>query len=168
MAPALPTASIIPTPEAAAPTAKPAVTPPELPNSSSGSNTDVTNSAASKPVSTPSAQAEDTTTPAFDFGLPSAASVGAQVVVNPTSRNVSQVSWSISKAGILGIPTGGTYQGVLNANGGRISFVPCGVAYKTIRVSCSRHKSIYPKETRHTATSIKRAFSCRSSMSKPS
>lgn len=141
-APALPTASITPTPEVAAPTAKPAVTPPELPNSSSGSNTDVTNSASSKPVSTPSAQAEDTTTPVFDFGLPSAASVGAQVVVNPTSRNVSQVSWSISKAGILGIPTGGTYQGVLNANGGSIVFDAPGTYTLTATAKSNAGKSI--------------------------
>ena len=141
-APALPTASIIPTPEAAAPTAKPAVAPPELPNSNNGSNTDVTNSAASKPVSTPSAQAEDTTTPVFDFGLPSAANVGAQVVVNPTSRNVAQVSWSVSKAGILGIPTGGTYQGVLNANGGSISFGAPGTYTLTATAKSNAGKSI--------------------------
>ena len=141
-APALPTASITPTPEVAAPTAKPAVTPPELPNSSSGSNTDVTNSASSKPVSTPSAQAEATATPVFDFGLPSAASVGAQVVVNPTSRNVAQVSWSVSKAGILGIPTGGTYQGVLNANGGSISFGAPGTYTLTATAKSNAGKSI--------------------------
>ena len=141
-APALPTASPNPTPEAAAPTAKPAVTPPELPNSSSGSNTDVTNSASSKPVSTPSAQAEATATPVFDFGLPAAASVGAQVVVNPASRNVAQVSWSVSKAGILGIPTGGTYQGVLNANGGSISFGAPGTYTLTATAKSNAGKSI--------------------------
>ena len=121
-APMLPTASPALTSEAAAPTDNPAVTPPELPNNSNGSNADVTNSAASKPVSTPSAQAEATATPVFDFGLPAAASVGAQVVVNPASRNVAQVSWTVGKAGLFGIPTGGTYQGTLNANGGSIVF----------------------------------------------
>lgn len=141
-APALPTASITPMPEVAAPTAKPAVTPPEQPNSSSGSNTDVTNSASSKPVSTPSAQAEATATPVFDFGLPAAASVGAQVVVNPASRNVAQVSWTVGKAGLFGIPTGGTYQGTLNANGGSIVFDAPGTYTLTATAKSSAGETV--------------------------
>ena len=141
-APTLPTASPTLTPEAAAPTDNPAVTTPELPNNSSGSNADVTNSAASKPVSTSSAQAEDTTTPVFDFGLPAAASVGAQVVVNPASRNVTQVSWTVGKAGLFGIPTGGTYQGTLNANGGSIVFDAPGTYTLTATAKSSAGETV--------------------------
>ena len=74
--------------------------------------------------------------------MPSAASVGAQVVVNPTSRNVSQVSWSISKAGILGILTGGTYQGVLNANGGSIAFDAPGTYTLTATAKSSAGETV--------------------------
>lgn len=147
-APALPTASPTPTPKAAAPTAKPAVTTPELPNNSNGSNADVTNNAASKPVSAPSAQAEATATPVFDFGLPAAASVGAQVVVNPASRNVAQVSWTVGKAGLFGIPTGGTYQGTLNANGGSIVFDAPGT-YTLTATANHRHGKEQRRGNRH-------------------
>ena len=140
-APALPTASPAPTPEAAAPTAKPAVTTPKLPNSSSGSNTAATNS--TKPNSTaPSEQTKAPATPVFDFGLPAAASVGAQVVVNPASCNVTQVSWTVGKTGLFGIPTGGTYQGTLNANGGSIVFDAPGTYTLTATAKSSAGETV--------------------------
>ena len=141
-APELPEASPIPVPETAAPTSKPTVVNPKLPNSSTDSEASDTNSSNPKPSASHSIQSEDPATPVFDFGLPSAASVGAQVVVNPTSRNVAQVSWSVSKAGILGIPTGGTYQGVLNANGGSISFGAPGTYTLTATAKSNAGKSI--------------------------
>lgn len=99
--PELPEASPIPTPEADESTAKPAVTNPKLPNNSSGLGTDAANNTASVPISTLPAQAEDSATPVFDFGLSSATRVGNQVMVNPSSRNMIQASRIVSKAGLL-------------------------------------------------------------------
>ena len=141
-APELPVTFASPPQEAAtpSPSPKPPVTAPTLPNSSTNTGTGTTTTPT--PATSNTAQTTNTTTPVFDFGLPSAASGGAQVVVNPTSRNVSQVSWSISKAGILGIPTGGTYQGVLNANGGSISFGAPGTYTLTATAKSNAGKSI--------------------------
>lgn len=125
-APELPGTSTTPTPEAATPTPtpKPPVTAPTLPNSNT--NTGTGSNTSPKPSTSNTGQTTNTDTPLIDFGLPSAASVGAQVVVNPSTLNVADVSWSVSKSGLLGIPTNGSYNGILNANGGSITFDEAG------------------------------------------
>ena len=82
------------------------------------------------------------TAPAFDFGLPSVANVGAQVVVNPSSKNVAAVNWSLTKGGFLGIQTSGAYQGTLNANGGSISFGEPGTYTLTATAQNSAGKTV--------------------------
>lgn len=124
-APALPTPTPVATPT---PTATPKQTAgvPSLPSGST----------------TPKPQQATTTTPAFDFGLPSVANVGAQVVVNPSSKNVAAVNWSLTKDGFLGIQTSGAYQGTLNANGGSISFGEPGIYTLTATAQNSAGKTV--------------------------
>ena len=124
-APALPTPTPVATPT---PTATPKQTAgvPSLPSGST----------------TPKPQQAASTAPAFDFGLPSVANVGAQVVVNPSSKNVSAVNWSLTKGGFLGIPTSGAYQGTLNANGGSISFGEQGTYTLTAIAQNSAGKTV--------------------------
>ena len=126
-APALPTTTPtttpIPTPT---PTPKPTAGVPTLPSSST----------------TPKPQQTSSTAPAFDFGLPSVANVGTQVVVNPSSKNVAAVNWSLTKGGFLGIQTSGAYQGTLNANGGSISFGEPGVYTLTATAQNSAGKTV--------------------------
>ena len=126
-APALPTTTPtttpIPTPT---PTPKPTAGVPTLPSGST----------------TPKPQQAASTAPAFDFGLPSVANVGAQVVVNPSSKNVAAVNWSLTKGGFLGIQTSGAYQGTLNANGGSISFGEPGTYTLTATAQNSAGKTV--------------------------
>ena len=64
------------------------------------------------------------------------------MVVNPASRNVAQVSWTVGKAGLFGIPTGGTYQGTLNANGGSIVFDAPGTYTLTATAKSSAGETV--------------------------
>lgn len=141
-APELPVTSASPTPEAAtpSPTPKPPVTAPTLPNSST--NTGTTTNTTPKPSISNTVKTTNATIPVFDFGLPSAASVGAQVVVNPSAINVAQVSWSMSKSGLLGIPTSGNYNGTLNANGGSITFDEPGTYTLTATAHSNAGKTV--------------------------
>lgn len=125
------TAPALPTPT---PVATPTPTPPPkqtagVPSLPSGSTT-------------PKPQQAASTAPAFDFGLPSVANVGAQVVVNPSSKNVAAVNWSLTKGGFLGIQTSGAYQGTLNANGGSISFGEPGTYTLTATAQNSAGKTV--------------------------
>ena len=128
-APALPTTTPTATPEPPA-TPKPTAGVPTLPG---GTTT--------KPAATVKPQAEATGV-AFDFGLPSAANVGAQVVVNPSGKNVAAVSWSLTKGGFLGIQTNGAYQGTLNNNGGAITFAEPGQYTLTATAQNSAGKTV--------------------------
>lgn len=112
------------------------LTPTPTPKQTAGVPSLPSGSTTSKPAQTTS------TAPAFDFGLPSAANVGAQVVVNPSSKNVSAVNWSLTKGGLLGIQTSGAYQGTLNANGGSISFGEPGIYTLTATVQNSEGKTV--------------------------
>lgn len=126
-APALPSPSPTPGPS---PTPKPTAGAPKLPGG--GAST-------VKPKS-------ENAGVAFDFGLPSAANVGAQVVVNPSSQNVAEVSWSLSKSGFLGIQTGGTYQGTLGNDGGTIAFDEPGQYTLTGTATGSNGKTVTVSE----------------------
>ncbi len=130
-APALPTVTPTVTPEP-----RPAVTPKPTANTPT-----LPTGTTTKPAATVKPQTT-TTGVAFDFGLPSAANVGAQVVVNPSSQNVASVSWSLTKGGFLGIQTSGAYQGTLNTNGGSITFSEPGQYTLTATAQNSAGKTL--------------------------
>lgn len=64
------------------------------------------------------------------------------MVVNPSSKNVAAVNWSLTKDGFLGIQTSGAYQGTLNANGGSISFGEPGIYTLTATAQNSAGKTV--------------------------
>lgn len=129
-----PPAQELPTGSSVTPTTTPTATPKptpiqqDLPSNPTVTPTPKPGNTTKPGTTTPSGSGTKTiTAPAFDFGLPSVASVNAQIVVQTSQKNIVSVEWSVTKDGILGLTTNSSdMAGTLTVNGGTISFTKAG------------------------------------------
>ena len=117
---------------------------------------------ADKPANddSPSSGGGSSTVPApqFSFILPANAYKGDEIKLDPTSRYVKSVVWTVSKDGIL-LELDKVLNGELNENGGSISFFDTGNFVLTATAVNSRGKEIKHEQNIHIYPVITAEFS---------